>query len=188
MKLSSSEMEKMIQASMIQKKLEPSEIPDLDLYVDQIITLFEDRLGDARRKVNDKILTKSMVNNYSKEKLIRPIKGKKYTREQVLQILLIFNLKNTLSIGDVKLVMGRLMEEGQTEKSLENIFLESANAGEALPEISKIIVDNLHAGYAEEMETVDVASVLLGIASLSNYLKLTAEKIVDDFFAPPPPV
>lgn len=182
MKLDGSDMEKTIRSSLEYNRLEPSQIPDLDLYMDQIITLFEDKLGDCRRRKNDKILTKSMVNNYSKEKLIRPIKGKKYSREQVLQILLIFNLKNTLSIGDIKLVMGKLMEEGQTVSDLEQIFQPYAGSGETVSSLSDAILDNLRQNYAEELDTVEVVSVLLGLAGLSNYLKRTAEQIVDQYF------
>ena len=103
-------LEMLIQSAVNQSCLEPEQIPDLDLYIDQILMLFEDKLGDTRRREKDKILTKSMVNNYSKERMIRPMKGKKYTREQVLQILMICSLKNMLSIGVINQVMTILME------------------------------------------------------------------------------
>lgn len=115
-------LEMLIQSAVNQSCLEPEQIPDLDLYIDQILMLFEDKLGDTRRREKDKILTKSMVNNYSKERMIRPMKGKKYTREQVLQILMICSLKNMLSIGDIKQVMTILMENGIEAKGLEEIF------------------------------------------------------------------
>ena len=53
-----------------------NEIPDIDLYVDQIITLLEGRLGQNRRGKDDKVITKTMVNNYSKDGLLKRIKGK----------------------------------------------------------------------------------------------------------------
>lgn len=69
-------LEMLIQSAVNQSCLEPEQIPDLDLYIDQILMLFEDKLGDTRRREKDKILTKSMVNNYSKERMICPMKGK----------------------------------------------------------------------------------------------------------------
>ena len=35
-----------------------------------------------------------MINNYSKAKVITPVKGKKYTKEQIIQMLIIYQLKN----------------------------------------------------------------------------------------------
>ena len=112
MEVNKGSLGKIISSTVNQNRLEPDQIPELDLYIDQILMLFEDKLGETRRREKDKILTKSMVNNYSKEKMIRPMRGKKYSREQILQILIICNLKNVLSIGDIKQVMTLLMEEG----------------------------------------------------------------------------
>lgn len=182
MKTESKDLEQVMQSSMSNKKLEPAQIPDLELYMDQIITLFEDRLGEDRRRENDKILTKSMVNNYSKERMIRPIRGKKYTREQVLQILLIYNLKNTLSIVDIKQVMCKLMEEGQTAEELESIFKPYSGEDEMVTNLYKLIVDSMRLHYSQELDTPDIVSVLLGMAGLSNYLKRTAETMIDYYF------
>ena len=109
MEVNKGSLGKIISSTVNQNRLEPDQIPELDLYIDQILMLFEDKLGETRRREKDKILTKSMVNNYSKEKMIRPMRGKKYSREQILQILIICNLKNVLSIGDIKQVMTLLM-------------------------------------------------------------------------------
>lgn len=182
MSISEAEIVKVMNAAMSQNKIGPAQIPDLDLYVDQIITIFEERLGKTRRRENDKILTKAMVNNYSKEKLIRPVKGKKYTREQVLQILLIFHMKNMLSIGDIKLVMGRIMEEGYEVSDLESIFKKAENTNET--EMGNIIKKHLDSRYGKDLETEDVLAILMEIAELTMFLRRTAENIVDYYFAP----
>ncbi len=122
MNVNKQEIEQLITSMLNQNRLEPEQIPELDLYIDQILMLFEDKLGENRRREKDKILTKSMVNNYSKEKLIRPMRGKKYNREQILQILMICSLKNILSIGDIKQVMTTLMDEGIRAQELEHIL------------------------------------------------------------------
>ena len=122
MEIKKEKLEQIINQSANPSRLEPEQIPELELYIDQILMLFEDKLGENRRRENDKILTKSMVNNYSKEKMIRPMRGKKYSREQILQILMICNLKNVLSIGDIKQVMTLLMAEGVQAKGMQEIF------------------------------------------------------------------
>lgn len=83
MEIEKTQLEQIIAQAANPDRLEPDQIPELDLYIDQILMLFEDKLGDNRRHEKDKILTKSMVNNYSKERMIRPMRGKKYTREQI---------------------------------------------------------------------------------------------------------
>ena len=85
-------VEKESQKSSIMSK----DIPDLDLYMDQIMTLFEIHLANHKKNENDKLLTKTMINNYSKAKVITPVKGKKYTKEQIIQMLMIYQLKKTI--------------------------------------------------------------------------------------------
>src|SRR5699024_5544358 len=85
--------------------LKSEDIPSLDLYMDQIMTLFDINLADNKRHDDDKLLTKTMINNYSKEGLLKPIKGKKYTKNHILQMLLIYSLKNTISIQEIKKIL-----------------------------------------------------------------------------------
>ena len=72
------------------------QIPSLDLYIDQIMTLFDNYLNDHKRYEDDKLLTNNMIKNYSKEGILKPIKGKKYSKEHILQMLLIYSLKKTV--------------------------------------------------------------------------------------------
>lgn len=82
--------------------LDSEKIPEIDLYMDQILRLTE-----------DKGVTKTMINNYSKERLLKPLKGKKYNKEQIIQILCIMNLKQTLQLGHIKGLMPQ--EEGKID-------------------------------------------------------------------------
>ena len=87
-----------ITQSLNKSDLKTQDIPELDLYMDQIMTLFENNLSDNKRFKDDKLLTKTMINNYSKAGVIKPVKGKKYTKEQIIGMLIIYNLKNTITI------------------------------------------------------------------------------------------
>lgn len=62
--------------------LKASDIPSLDLYMDQIMTLFEEHLQDNKRYNEDKLLTKTMINNYTKAGIIKPVKGKNIQRNK----------------------------------------------------------------------------------------------------------
>ena len=168
MEIEKTQLEQIIAQAANPDRLEPDQIPELDLYIDQILMLFEDKLGDNRRHEKDKILTKSMVNNYSKERMIRPMRGKKYTREQILQILLICSLKNMLSIGDIKRLMTALMEEGVQAQGLEEIFRNDRDNQQSLRQDVEVIIQHLHSDYAEQMDTTELVSLLLGLARISN--------------------
>ena len=60
-----------------EEKIQLEDIPELDLYMDQVIQLFEKKLSSSKRNEEDKVLTKTMINNYAKAKLLMPIKNKK---------------------------------------------------------------------------------------------------------------
>ena len=72
-------LENIIEKESQKSSLVSKDIPDLDLYMDQIMTLFETHLANNKKNEEDKLLTKTMINNYSKAKVITPVKGKKYT-------------------------------------------------------------------------------------------------------------
>ena len=182
MEIEKTQLEQIIAQAANPDRLEPDQIPELDLYIDQILMLFEDKLGDNRRHEKDKILTKSMVNNYSKERMIRPMRGKKYTREQILQILLICSLKNMLSIGDIKRLMTVLMEEGVQAQGLEEIFRNDRDNQQSLRQDVEVIIQHLHSDYAEQMDTTELVSPLLGLARISNCCRRASETIIDSFF------
>lgn len=91
-------------------ELDSSKIPDIDLYMDQVIQLFENYLSNTKRNEEDKILTKTMINNYSKEKLLLPTKNKKYSKEHIILMLLTYDLKQILSIGDIKKLFTPMVE------------------------------------------------------------------------------
>ncbi|MFR4240991.1 MAG: DUF1836 domain-containing protein [Butyricicoccus sp.] len=92
-------LEKTIEAVFADRDIMPDEVPQLDLYMDQVLTLFDQCLSGSKRTPEDKLLTKTMVNNYVKEGLMTPVKGKKYTRQQIMQLLCVYHLKQTLA-GD----------------------------------------------------------------------------------------
>ncbi|MDP3386050.1 MAG: DUF1836 domain-containing protein [Eubacteriales bacterium] len=83
-------------------------IPDIELYMDQVTSYLESQLSDLKIDHDEKTLTKTMINNYVKNKLIdKPIK-KKYKKKQIMQLMMLFQLKNILSINQIKELMESL--------------------------------------------------------------------------------
>ncbi|GEN55911.1 hypothetical protein GCM10012290_04550 [Halolactibacillus alkaliphilus] len=88
-----------------QAMIERHMIPDLDLYMDQVRQLFDKTYTPLKRDENEKILTKTMINNYAKSKLFPPIENKKYKIEHVMLIQMIYQLKGALSLQDIQTVL-----------------------------------------------------------------------------------
>lgn len=83
--------------------IKAEDIPDIDLYMDQVTTFMESHLKNSTRNPSeDKILTKTMINNYAKNNLIPPPTKKKYTKEHVLLLIFIYYYKGILSISDIQ--------------------------------------------------------------------------------------
>ena len=78
------------------------ELPNFDLYMDQVTTFMDEHLSDVKRYEDDKILTKTMINNYTKNDLLPPPVKKKYSKEHIYVLTFIYYLKNILSISDIQ--------------------------------------------------------------------------------------
>ena len=89
------------------------ELPDIDLYMDQVIALMN-RYLDNRTK--DKMITPSMVNNYVKMKVMPAPVKKKYTREHLMYLIVICVLKQVMPLSSVETVLKDGLE--QTEPAV----------------------------------------------------------------------
>ena len=117
-------LETLVEKESQKSSITSKDIPDLDLYMDQIMTLFETHLANHKKNEDDKLLTKTMINNYSKAKVITPVKGKKYTKEQIIQMLIIYQLKNNLSIQEIKDLLTPIYENNDDLSNLYDHFID----------------------------------------------------------------
>ncbi len=98
------------------------DIPEIDLYMDQVTTLMEHKLKTtARNPKEDKILTKTMINNYAKNKLLPSPEKKKYSKDHILILIFIYYFKGFLSISDIQSLLTPLTEECFGESSTINL-------------------------------------------------------------------
>ncbi|MCM8711685.1 DUF1836 domain-containing protein [Clostridium sp. SYSU_GA19001] len=174
-------------------EFKPSEIPCVDLYMDQVTTFFDEKLQSLKRDKNEKILTKTMINNYAKAKLLLPIKGKKYSKEQIMLLSLIYNLKQILSINDLGLILSPIIKSISEDKGkfpLEDLYSSFLDLNKLqLNESNRWFRDKLEvvSEKASEIKTEDrdlitlILSVLMLVAS-ANTQKRMAEKIIDNYF------
>lgn len=90
--------------------IRPEDIPDIDLYMDQVTTFMETELKMTKRTPDDKIMTKTMINNYTKNKLLPPPEKKKYSKDHMFMLIFIYYYKSIMSISDIQKITGPLGE------------------------------------------------------------------------------
>lgn len=97
-------------------------IPDIELYMDQVTSYLENQLSALKIDQDEKTLTKTMINNYVKNELIdKPVK-KKYKKAQIMQLMMLYQLKNILSINQIKDLMGLLKAEMSSTESIYRLY------------------------------------------------------------------
>lgn len=90
--------------------IRPEAIPDIELYMDQVTTFMETELAMTKRTPDDKIMTKTMINNYTKNKLLPPPDKKKYSKDHMYMLIFIYYYKSIMSISDIQKIMTPLSD------------------------------------------------------------------------------
>jgi len=98
--------------------IRPDTIPNIDLYMDQVTTFMDEHLKDTKRYPEDKVLTKTMINNYAKNNLLPAPNKKKYSREHILMLIFIYYFKNMLSFNDIEQLFRPITEKHFIRKYL----------------------------------------------------------------------
>ena len=101
--------------------INPEDIPNIDLYMDQVTTFMDARLASCKRSDDDKILTKTMINNYTKNNLLPPPEKKKYSKEHMLLLIFIYYFKNILCINDLHHILDPLVEKYFSNEDAMNL-------------------------------------------------------------------
>lgn len=178
------ELKKIIHDTLNDHDLEVCEIPDIDLYMDQIISLINLSLEGNKRDPEDKLVTKTMINNYTKEGLLPPAKGKKYTMEHMLRLMIVLSMKNALSLGDIKVVMQNLSEtDNYSVDSLKDSYTSYLLLKQQIREsVGNAICNLIDAEHLDSTQKEDLLLLLLGFTSMADEMKRVAEKMIDIYF------
>lgn len=170
--------------------IDASDIPNIALYMDQVTTFMDAQLKESKRYSDDKILTKTMINNYAKNDLLPPPEKKKYSKEHVLLLTFIYYFKNIMSINDIKNLLEPLGKEFYNKKkevTLESIYtsvrqLEIDKLPEIQQEIKKLIEESKDVFENQQQDDKEFLElfVLISMLSFDVYVKKQLiEKIID---------
>ena len=175
--------------------IELESLPDINLYMDQVTTFMYEHLHDTKRTTDDKVLTKTMINNYAKNNLLPSPVKKKYSKEHIYILTFIYYFKNILSISDIQKMLNPLTEKFFDEGSkpdLDYIYKEifSMESSLARPLSKDIFAKSEQASNAfsdvkddDDREFLQFFS-LVCLLSFDVYMKKNMiESLIDDYSA-----
>jgi len=176
-----------------------ADIPDLELYMEQLLSFLNNKLQSFKREAEDKILTKTMINNYTKDQLLLPPKNKKYTKDHIMLLILVYQLKNVLSINDIKQLFAPILKDMSTPDDdvipladIYSTFLDIkkdqfAEFGDHFAEKYAFIRSNTASVALEgNRDKADLFLTVLMLVAQANVSKRLAENIIDVYFADQP--
>lgn len=167
-----------------------TDIPNIDLYMDQVTSFMEKELKATKRYPEDKILTKTMINNYAKNDLLPPPVKKKYSKEHLMVLTFIYYFKNLLSISDIEKLLAPITEKyfhADGEIDIAHIYDEVCESDKKR---THILQDDIKAAFESSKETFADADEedkellqffsFICMLSLDVYVKKTIiEKLID---------
>ncbi len=163
------------------------DIPNIDLYMDQVTTYLNDKFAATKRRDDDKLMTKTMINNYAKSRLLPSPDKKKYTKDHIITLIMIFFFKNVLSMNDATKLLSPMLDTyfHNEEIPLEDIvnhFLKFAKECDLSESIIKEV--NNSSKIFEEMDVKDKDYLqTVGLITMLSYdtfvRKILIEKLID---------
>jgi len=171
--------------------VKPEEIPNIDLYMDQVTTFIESQLAPSNHRKDGKILTKTMINNYAKNDLLPPPEKKKYNKDHMLTLIFIYYLKNVMSISDIQSIMNPITDKyfGKKDEHLnltdiynEVFSLEYQETKDVMKDVAKKFTKSMQTfeGTSEEEAELLHRFTLICMLSYDIYIKKAIiEGIID---------
>lgn len=176
--------------------VKPDELPNIDLYMDQVTTFMDHHLESSKRYEEDKLLTKTMINNYTKNELLPSPNKKKYSKDHMYLLILIYYLKGVLSITDIQSVLKPLNDkffDGAGEVPFEKIYneifaIQKAQSDVVAKDVArkwKAVQGTYSEVKSKEQQDFLRKFSLICMLSFDVYMKKQLiEQIIDNEFAP----
>lgn len=174
------------------------DIPDIALYAEQLTGLMDARLKDSRRDPDEKILTRTMINNYTKAGVLMPPVNKKYSKDHIILLTLIYQLKSVLALSDIKRlftpVLNNIAIRDDDLLPLEDIYQtfldlkeqELSCLYERTLEQARAIRSRTEGLSPQQTETADLFLLVIMLAAQASAHKRLAERIIDRAFRTEP--
>ena len=170
----------------------PEDIPNIDLYMDQVTTFMDEHLVSSKRFDDDKILTKTMINNYTKNNLLPPPNKKKYSKEHMLLLIYIYYFKNFLSIKDIETMLEPITDkyfDTDQDFDITSIYKEVCELEKSrIPEFEKEIIRSYNSSKKcfdeapeDDRDSLQLFAFICNLSFDIYVKKQIVEKLLDNF-------
>lgn len=158
-------------------------LPDIDLYMDQVITYLEKQLSILACSEDDKFITPAMINNYVKNEIIpRPVQ-KKYNRDHIALLIAVLSLKPILPLADIT----SLISQGTADKPIDALFEKLSDIQfDAFKKTSCSVreaLKKLENDPAEDENEEHLSLLALKFSLEANAYRIAAKKILSELIA-----
>ena len=163
------------------------DIPNIDLYMDQVTTYLNDKFANTKRHEDDKLMTKTMINNYVKSRLLPSPEKKKYTKDHMMVLIMIYFFKNIISINDVNKLITPLLDSyfHNEEIPLENIintfltFAKQCNLTDSILTVYNECREIFKDANVKDKEYLETMGLITMLSYDTFVRKIVIEKLID---------
>ncbi|MDD2190472.1 MAG: DUF1836 domain-containing protein [Eubacteriales bacterium] len=171
--------------------------PDMEIYMDQAETFMNRELEIFKQNDKDKVITKTMIGNYVKHNMLpRPV-NKKYSKDHLILLTLIFYLKGIFQMEEIENILKPLIDNYNSvfddkvdlTALYEGILSAQAEELQSLTDnISSMVESSKHQMREKELSDDDMLEMFMLIVSLSmkaNAQKFLAHKLLQEYILKP---
>lgn len=176
--------------------IEPDDVPNIKLYMDQVTTFMDENLADFKRSPEEKLLTKTMINNYTKNDVLPPPIKKKYSEDHMYLLIFIYYLKSVLCINDIRKVLEPMQkyffDADDDSFSIKNIYekiydMQQKLNATLIPDVMKEYVGTKRVFEevkdSEQREYLDLFAYIAALSFDVYQKKHLIEHIIDSVFS-----
>jgi hypothetical protein len=159
-------------------QIQVEDIPKINLYINQLLSFLNDNLKSFKRSDEEQMLTKSMINNYSKNEISPPPQKKLYRKLHIMAYALIYQFKQLISLNDMKVLTSRIEHTADLEKAYRVFLDEQREAFRTLPELAEQVITKIESMGLEERKLI-LPVLLAQILTKAQANLLFAQKLID---------
>jgi DNA-binding transcriptional MerR regulator len=173
------------------------EYPDFELYVDQASTFMNQKLAAYKRNEKDQVITNTMIKNYTKHKMMPGSTNRKYSKEHLIFLSMIFYLKRNFQMDEIEKVMKPLIENFNSDFDEKIDFLTIYQGildcqkkerelfqGKIKSEIESI-KNSLNRSDLSDDDMLEVFMLITSLSMKADAQRFVAEKLLDEYFVKP---
>jgi hypothetical protein len=177
--------------------LKADDFPGFELYMDQATTFLNKKLSVYKKEEKDILLTKTMVNNYTKHKMLPNPISKRYTRDHLILLTMIYYLKQSFQMDEIAKLMKPLIDNFNSEFDEKIDFVSiftgvldiQKNDRENLLATVRTDIENIKANLNQDEladdDMLEVFMLIMTMAMKADAQRFMAEKLLEEYFVKP---